>query len=150
MPSFLSSVAAHAKAHHESLNAAYSTYYAPGSTTTPSSSTETSRNNSIAMPAQKKNPTNASKAWKALKKHHQEMNEAYSVYYAPGIASHSSSRSNSAAPSPRQSAEHERHEDEANAAPRNYQKVWKALKTRAVEHHKSVNSAYAQTYGMGL
>ncbi|KAJ4369162.1 hypothetical protein N0V83_006246 [Neocucurbitaria cava] len=147
MPSFLSSVAAHAKAHHESLNAAYSTYYSPRSSTSMPPSTETSRANSVTvMPAeQKRNPTNAAKAWNAIKKHHQEMNEAYQVFYSPG-ASASSSRSNSVV-SVEQPRQAQAHEEEAAAAPRNYQKVWKSLKNKAVEHHKSVNSAYAMTYG---
>ncbi|KAF1851727.1 uncharacterized protein K460DRAFT_362468 [Cucurbitaria berberidis CBS 394.84] len=138
MPSILSSVAAHAKAHHESMNAACEIYYSHPST-------ETSRNNSITSPAQKKNPTNAAKAWQAIKKHHQEMNEAYTVFYSPGVST-ASSRSNSAAHSPRESVEQERHEEEA-LAPKNYQKIWKALKTKAIEHHRSVNSAYETMYG---
>ncbi|KAH7359872.1 hypothetical protein BKA66DRAFT_537211 [Pyrenochaeta sp. MPI-SDFR-AT-0127] len=147
MPSFLSSVAAHAKAHHESLNAAYSTYYSPNSSAAPSA--QPSRNNSITMPQeeQKKGPTNASKAWNAIKKHHQEMNEAYSVYYSPGVST-TSSRASSAASTPRASIEHERHEEEPQA-PRNYSKVWKAIKNRAIEHHRSVNQAYAYTYNIG-
>ncbi|KAL6710811.1 hypothetical protein ACN47E_007868 [Coniothyrium glycines] len=139
MPSFLNTI----KAHHDSLNAAYSTYYAPG-TSTPSS-TATSRNNSVAMPAphQKKAPTNASKAWSAIKQHHRDMNHAYTAFYSP-TASSASSRTSSAAPSPRHSAEHVR--DAQPKQPRNYQKAWSAVKNRAVEHHRSVNAAYASTY----
>ncbi|KAF2850931.1 hypothetical protein T440DRAFT_489374 [Plenodomus tracheiphilus IPT5] len=146
-------MAARAKAHHDSLNSAYATYYAPGvsTTTTPTTSTETSRSSSIAMPTStsstKKAPTNASKAWSAIKKHHREMNEAYTVFYSPGVSA-SSSRTNSASSSPRQSAEAPRHEVQGEVAERNGTKVWKALKNRVVEHHKSVNSAYAKTYGM--
>lgn len=146
MPSFINSI----KAHHDSLNAAFSTYYAPGSSTTstPTSSTEPSRNNSIAMATseQKKAPTNASKAWTAIKQHHRDMNEAYTAFYSPG-ASPAGSRNNSAAPSPRHSSEHVRSEEEPEK-PRNYQKIWKAVKTRAVEHHRSVNAAYATTYNI--
>lgn len=152
MPSnVFTTVAARAKAHHDSLNSAYATYYAPGSSnTTPTSSTETSRSSSIAMPSSqptlKKSPTNASKAWSAVKKHHREMNEAYTVFYSPGVSTNNS-RNNSASSSPRQSGEAPRHEVAA-VAPRNATKVWKALKNRVIEHHKSVNSAYAKTYGM--
>lgn len=76
------------------------------------------------------------------------MNEAYSVFYAPGVATPASSRSSSVAPSRGASfeAERVRHEEEAHM-PRNYQKVWKAIKTRAVEHHRSVNNASATVYG---
>ncbi|CAN9444057.1 unnamed protein product [Alternaria alternata] len=134
MPNFLSSVAAHAKAHHESINAACNAYYG-GS----------------------RNPTNASKAWKALKKHHQEMNSAFAVYYSPSF-SPSASRSSSTASSPRQSGEASRksvgaapatfEEKEATQeGPRNYQKAWKGLKNKIVEHHRSVSNAYEHTYG---
>ncbi|OAL49898.1 hypothetical protein IQ07DRAFT_40642 [Pyrenochaeta sp. DS3sAY3a] len=141
MPSFLSNVAAHAKAHHEAVNAAYTTYYGiPASTP---SSTEPSRANSVATPtsAAEKRPTNAAKAWNAIKKHHHEMNEAYTVFYAPSA----SSRQNSAASSPRHSVDEPR--EQRDEAPRNYQKMWKGLKGRIVEHHRSVNAASSAVYG---
>lgn len=152
MPSnVFSTMAARAKAHHDSLTSAYTTYYT-GSSSAPASrpiSTETSRNSSIAAPSSTtaQAPTNASKAWSAIKKHHREMNEAYTVFYAPG-SSASSSRSNSTASSPRQSVEEPTVYSVAPVAERNGTKAWKALKNKVVEHHRSVNAAYAQTYGV--
>ncbi|KAH6842081.1 hypothetical protein B0T12DRAFT_362871 [Alternaria alternata] len=146
MPNFLSSVAAHAKAHHESINAACNAYYggSVSTYTSPASSTQTSRNPSTTS-SQQRNPTNASKAWKALKKHHQEMNSAFAVYYSPSF-SPSASRSSSTASSPRQSGEASR-KSAAQEGPRNYQKAWKGLKNKIVEHHRSVSNAYEHTYG---
>ncbi|CAA9960276.1 hypothetical protein CFE70_003717 [Pyrenophora teres f. teres 0-1] len=156
MPNFLNSVAAHAKAHHESLNAAYNTYYGGSSTTTsPSTSRNTSRNTSVA--STKAGRTNASKAWKALKQHHQEMNAAFAAYYSPGHTP-STSRNSSAVSSPRHSGEVPRKSVQSHVSatatagdeqkPRNYQKAWKALKTKVVDHHRSVSAAYEQTYGV--
>jgi hypothetical protein len=142
MPSnVFSNIAAHAKAHHESLNAAYQATYAPGlsAASTPSTSRKSSTTSQDSQ-----SERNITKAWKALKKHHQEMNQAYSVFYStPG-----SSRSSSVAPTPKASFEAQRvqHEQESQA-PRNYEKVWKAIKTRAIEHHRSVNAASRVMYG---
>ena len=75
------------------------------------------------------------------------MNEAYAVFYSPGV-SPASSRAPSANPTPRVSFEQERQRmDMQSETPRNYQKVWRAVKEKAVEHHRSVNSASAAVYG---
>lgn len=146
--SILSSFAAHAKAHHESLNAAYSTYYSPGASAC--TSTEVSRNNSVAMPTQAERRSSSdssmSKAWKAVKKHHRDMNAAYSSYYAPGFASSpSGSRGSSVTSTPRHSNEEPRQEVVAEK-----KSAWKAIKKAVVEHHRSLNHAYAVTYGAGF
>jgi hypothetical protein len=147
MPSnVLSNMAARAKAHHESLNAAYQATYAP--TGRPSLSTsatpEASRNASEVSASSQSSERNITKAWKALKKHHREMSEAYEVFYAPGSSSPASSRTSSAAPTPKVSLDSVR---EMDNRPRNYEKVWTAVKNRVVEHHKSVNNASAAVYG---
>ena len=80
------------------------------------------------------------------------MNAAFAVYYSPGN-SPSASRNSSAVSSPRHSVEapsHSAEHDVKEAGPRNYQKVWKAIKNRAVEHHRSVSAAYDQTYGLHM
>ncbi|KAF2024366.1 hypothetical protein EK21DRAFT_104729 [Setomelanomma holmii] len=149
MPSnVFSTIASRAKAHHESLNAAYQATYAPGSTPRTSISTPpTSRKASTTSTSSQQSERNITKAWNAIKKHHQKMNEAYSVFYAPGSVA--STRANSAAPSRGASFEEVRHESEAGVEgkPRNYQKVWKSLKNKAVEHHRSVSNASATVYG---
>lgn len=145
MPSnVISTIAARAKAHHDSLNAAYVATYSPGSSprSSVSNTPEASRQASTASEYGERNIT---KAWKALKKHHQEMNEAYSVFYAPG-SSTASSRAPSAAPSRRASFEEARYEITAEQ-PRNYQKVWTTIKNKAAEHHRSVNAAADAMYG---
>ncbi|KAF2829859.1 hypothetical protein CC86DRAFT_379368 [Ophiobolus disseminans] len=145
MPSnVLSTIAARAKAHHESLNAAYQATYAPRTTSSASTPTP-SRNASTSSSASQ--DRNITKAWKALKQHHSDMNAAYSVFYAPGASTPaSSSRASSAAPTPKVSFEAEREALE-QGKPRNYEKVWSAVKSRAVEHHRSVRSASAAVYG---
>lgn len=148
MPSnVFSTMAARAKAHHEAVNAAYTTYYGRATVAGPVSPTS-SRSSSIAAPSSEspKSPTNASKAWSAIKKHHREMNEAYSVYYSPGVSA-APSRANSASSTPRHSAEAARKEPQSQQ-PCNIAKAWQAIKTKAVEHHRSVNAAAQQTYGI--
>ncbi len=151
----LSSFAAHAKAHHQSLNSAYTAYYGGSSTSTPAVSTpaslETSRNNSVVagMVGAPKSKTNANKLWTAIKNHHDEMNAAYSAYYSPGV-SRSNSPRGSMASSPRQSVEEPRSDDAAPKQPTNLAKHWKQLKTKVVEHHRGVNQAYRSAYGAGF
>lgn len=134
------------KAHHESLNHAYSNYYSPRASM--SYTPQTSRKSSTTSQDSQQSERNITKAWNAIKKHHREMNEAYSVFYSPGVITPGSSRSTSANPTPRVSFEGERmrHDEEASE-PRNYQKAWRAIKNKAVAHHRSVNSASAAVYG---
>ncbi|EAT77049.1 hypothetical protein HBI56_200470 [Parastagonospora nodorum] len=145
MPSnVLSTMAARAKAHHESMNAAYQATYSMGTSNT--STPSTSRKSSTTSVDQQ-SERNITKAWKALKKHHQEMNEAYTVFYSQGMVTPAgSSRSSSVAQTPKASFEQTRMSVEEQK-PRNIEKVWKAIKTRAVEHHRSVNNASAAVYG---
>ncbi|KAF9698503.1 hypothetical protein EKO04_003573 [Ascochyta lentis] len=151
--SILSSFAAHAKAHHEGMNQAYSAYYG-SSNSTPTVSTpaslETSRNNSVVagMVEAPKPKTNANKLWTAIKNHHDEMNAAYTAFYSPG-ASRSNSPRGSNASTPRHSLEEPRSEHAAPKQPTNLSKHWKQLKTKVVEHHRGVNAAYKAAYGAG-
>ncbi|KAJ4989301.1 hypothetical protein SVAN01_05206 [Stagonosporopsis vannaccii] len=152
--SILSSFVAHAKAHHEGMNQAYSAYYG-SATPTPATSTpgslETSRNNSVVagMVEAPKGKTNAHKLWTALKNHHEEMNAAYSAFYSPGN-SRAASPHGSVASSRRASVEEPRSEDAAPKQPTNLSKHWKQLKTKVVEHHRGVNAAYRAAYGAGF
>ncbi|KAJ4318624.1 hypothetical protein N0V94_004329 [Neodidymelliopsis sp. IMI 364377] len=150
--SILSSFVAHAKCHHESMNAAYSACYGGSSTSTPTVSTpaslETSRNNSVVagMAEAPKPKTNANKLWTALKNHHDEMNAAYTAFYSPG-ASRANSPRGSVSSSPRHSSEQPRTDSAAPKNPTNLSKHWKQLKTKVVEHHRGVNAAYKAAYG---
>jgi hypothetical protein len=144
MPSnVFTTVAARAKAHHESLNAAYQATYAPGLS---AASTPATSRKSSTVSNDSQSDRNITKAWKALKKHHQEMNQAYSVFYGSPASSRNNSATNSAATSPKASFEAQRAQNE-ELAPRNIEKVWKAIKNKAVEHHRSVNAASAAFYG---
>ncbi|KAG9205301.1 hypothetical protein B5807_05024 [Epicoccum nigrum] len=151
--SILSSFVAHAKAHHEGMNQAYAAYYGSPSGT-PASSTpaslETSRNNSVVagMAEAPKGKTNANKLWTALKHHHDEMNAAYTAFYSPGSSRANSPRSSTSS-TPRASIEEPRHASESKQQPTNLSKHWKQLKTKVVEHHRSVNQAYRAAYGLG-
>lgn len=151
--SILTSFVAHAKAHHEGMNQAYSAYYG-SATSTPAASApgslETSRNNSVVagMVDAPKGKTNANKLWTAIKNHHEEMNAAYSAYYSPG-SSRANSPRGSVSSTPRASIEEPRSE-EAAKQPTNLSKHWKQLKTKVVEHHRGVNAAYRAAYGAGF
>lgn len=151
--SILASFVAHAKAHHEGMNQAYSAYYGtPSGTPAPSApaSLETSRNNSVVagMVEAPKGKTNANKLWTALKNHHDEMNAAYSAFYSPG-SSRAASPRGSVSSTPRVSTEEPRQAAEPKQ-PTNLSKHWKQLKTKVVEHHRSVNQAYKAAYGAGF
>ncbi|KAF2190621.1 hypothetical protein K469DRAFT_721525 [Zopfia rhizophila CBS 207.26] len=82
------SLAKHAKAHHESVNAAYSVYYGGGVSASSSTrpSFESARSTSSVDSA--KPESNMNKAWKAVKKHakehHESVNAAYGAYYGAG------------------------------------------------------------------
>jgi hypothetical protein len=152
--SILSSFVAQAKAHHDGMNQAYSAYYG-SQVSTPAASTpaslETSRNNSVVagMVEAPKSKTNAGKLWTAIKNHHDEMNAAYSAFYSPGNSRATSPRG-SVSSTPRASIEEPRSEDAAPKQPTNLSKHWKQLKTKVVEHHRSVNAAYRSAYGQGF
>ena len=73
-----------AKAHHQSVNAAYDTYYSGGvsprmSSTSERPSAAASRQNSTSSVS-----SNLHKAWKKIKEHHDSMNDAYVAYYGGG------------------------------------------------------------------
>lgn len=151
--SILSSFVAHAKAHHQAMNEAYSVFYgspAPTPSASASTSLESSRNNSVVagMVDAPKGKTNASKLWTAIKTHHEEMNAAYSAYYSPG-SSRAASPRGSVTSTPRASVEQTRSE-EAAKQPTNLSKHWKQLKTKVVDHHRSVNAAYRSAYGFSV
>ena len=147
--SILSSFVAHAKAHHEGMNQAYSAYY--GSSNSTPSSFEASRNNSVVagMAEAPKSKTNASKLWTAIKNHHDEMNAAYAAFYSPG-GSRATSPHGSISSTPHASIDEPGSEEIAPKQPTNLSKHWKQLKTKVVEHHRGVNQAYRAAYGAGF
>jgi hypothetical protein len=151
--SALSKLATYAKAHHESVNNAYSAYYAPGSTSTstrPSFDSKVSASSTLSAHSQSsvKSTSSMNKAWKAVKRHakehHESVNGAYAAYYGAG-----SSTVPSVAPVkslPKESFETDRtavSEDTVSSV----KKVWQGVKKHAKEHHDSVNAAHATYYG---
>ncbi|KAF1978276.1 hypothetical protein BU23DRAFT_450403 [Bimuria novae-zelandiae CBS 107.79] len=123
-------MAAAAKAHHQSVNAAYETYYSAGVSPRPSAST--SRQNSTSSTS-----SNLNKAWKKIKDHHDGMNDAFSTYYGGGR------RSQESWASPRNSI------DEAEREPLVEKKegLRKKIVNRVKEHHRSVTAAHRAYYG---
>ncbi|KAF2749103.1 hypothetical protein M011DRAFT_399603 [Sporormia fimetaria CBS 119925] len=151
MSSLLSTISAKAKAHHASVNAAYATYYSPtGSpSTTPAVSTTTSPRPSMdASSRSSSSSSRASDAWKAVKKaareHHDSVNAAYGAVYSAGTSRAGSVRPTPAG-SPRISMEQER--ELAKLHRGTGKSAWEKVKTRAKDHHRSVNAAYAVHYG---
>ncbi|KAL5114085.1 hypothetical protein ACEQ8H_008017 [Pleosporales sp. CAS-2024a] len=147
MPSnVFSTMAARAKAHHDSVNAAYQATYSLG-TPGPSAPAASRKSSTSSVhgsaPAAQQSNSNMAKAWKAIKRHHAQVNEAYAAFYFPG-GSAFPSRTTSAAATPKTSCEESRARVEgAEHKPRNLDKVWGAIKKKAVEHHRSVNAAAA-------
>jgi hypothetical protein len=156
MSSILSTVSQKIKAHHASVNAAYSTYYPSSSaSSTPAASTTSTPRLSMDSTTPSQSPStksNASKAWSAVKKaakeHHQSLNSAVDLYYGAGAPSTSSSRTSSAAASPRESLETSHGLVAAQPKVAGAQKekktnkAWAKVKKAAKEHHRSVNAAY--------
>ncbi|KAF2262349.1 hypothetical protein CC78DRAFT_319541 [Lojkania enalia] len=147
MPGALHSVAAAAKAHHDSVNAAYQTYYSSGSPSTrPSMESQQPRRESHDSTASTQSHLN--KAWESIKKaakqHHQSVNSAYGIYYGNGVTPSAT---------PRPSAESVRHADEAahpaEKTESGMKKMWEGVKKQAKAHHDSVNAAVGTYYGAG-
>jgi hypothetical protein len=169
MSTVLRTLATKAKEHHESVNAAYATYYSSGSSSngmtssqptpaaTPRPSLDTPHNtsNTSAPPSRSPSPSSpplVAKAWKSLKKaakdHHDSVNAAYSTYYAPGISSPSSQASSRLA-TPRESLDGVR---EGGVVVEGVKKesAWTKAKRAAKEHHREMNKAYATYYGTAM
>ncbi|KAK9771622.1 hypothetical protein SCAR479_11693 [Seiridium cardinale] len=76
----------HAKEHHDSVNAAYTTYY--GINTAPQEPVPTSSSSPSPAPVETAHRSSVDKAWSKVKKHakehHDSVNAAYTTYY--GIA----------------------------------------------------------------
>jgi hypothetical protein len=162
MSTILSTIAQKTKAHHVSVNAAYSTYY-PSPSTSPAASTATSPRQS--MDSTTSNNTTSSKksnsTWYSIKKaaheHHESLNSAYAVYYGAGAASRGSSATSSAVQSPRGSLEEAEQAmisgkpgQENQKKERGVSKAWEKVKKAAKEHHESVNAAHRAYYGAGV
>jgi hypothetical protein len=100
----------------------------------------TTNNNTIKMPA-------FSHLAAKAKAHHEGLNAAYATYY--GAHSPSSSASNSAATSPRQSMESATSDATKVERSGSVSKAWKSVKKAAKDHHDGLNAAYATYYGQG-
>jgi hypothetical protein len=168
MSTVLRTLATKAKEHHESVNAAYATYYSSGSSSngmtssqptpaaTPRPSLDTPHTSNTSTPSSRSpspsSPPLVAKAWKSLKKaakdHHDSVNAAYSTYYAPGISSPSSQASSRLA-TPRESLDGVR---EGGVVVEGVKKesAWTKAKRAAKEHHREMNKAYATYYGTAM
>jgi hypothetical protein len=149
-------LAARAKAHHESINAAYEVYYSggvsPSATPRPSMDSSARQQSTSSTPSSERS-SSVSKAWqsvkKAAKEHHESVNAAYATYYSGGV-SPSPSKNNSAVATPRASVESVRNEQEVQKEESGMGKAWGKVKQAAKEHHRSVNAAYGTYYGAGI
>ena len=92
-PSLFKSLAHAAKAHHESVNAAFTTFYGQGMnntpTTTPAPTPADTPRASIDSERSVKSESGLRKSWekvrKAAKEHHESVNGAYEAYYGAGM-----------------------------------------------------------------
>jgi hypothetical protein len=156
MSTIFQTIASKAKAHHASVNAAYSTYY-PSSSSTPSTSTTSTPRQSMDNTTSSQKSHKPNKAWSTIKKvakeHHESLNSAYTVYYGAGSSS-SSSPVSSAAGSPRGSLEATKvlaiEDAGQEKQQRRMSKAWEKVKKAAREHHEGVNAAYDTYYGAGV
>lgn len=155
--SLLNNLATKAKAHHNSLNAAYEVYYSGGVSPRPSLRAQ---HNSTSAASSSSESSNMSKAWtsfkKAAKEHHEGLNAAYATYYGGGAMPVSSEMV-----TPRTSSESTEsliHEDEKvygesvgtnESSASGMKKALEKAKKIAKEHHRSVNTAYESYYGGG-
>ncbi|KAF2017141.1 hypothetical protein BU24DRAFT_144184 [Aaosphaeria arxii CBS 175.79] len=107
-PSFISTLAHKAKAHHDGLNAAFNTYYGGAYGSNPSSQATSRRASHDSVEHKEPKEHKSNKTWKSIKKavveHHRSMNAAYSAYYGGG-SSPNQSRVNSTYVTPRASVE---------------------------------------------
>lgn len=161
------------KAHHQSVNAAYATYYGAGTTLTSTATTPSPSQQPSARPSMDSTRTRSTtstssttstvnKAWSTIKKaareHHESVNAAYEVYYGQTIRTSSSAapaRSLSTASTVSgdnddlkgkmqlQVKDLENKETKAR-------KAWARVKKMAREHHDSVNTAYDAYWAAGM
>jgi hypothetical protein len=83
------SLVARAKDHHESVNAAYASYYTGGRSSYISPRPSLDSQNSQKSSSSQTSTSGMSKAWqsvkKAAKEHHQSVNATYETYYCGGL-----------------------------------------------------------------
>jgi len=159
--SLLKTIAAHAKEHHDSVNAAFVATYSPGiHNTTNIPSTRPSMDSQRTTSTSSSTST-LSKTWSSIKKHakehHESVNAAYATYYSGGmVREHSASSVRSSAStvagSPRVSLEDKKggpvvEVEAVEKGDGHVKKMARAIKKRAVEHHRSVTAAHRAYYG---
>jgi hypothetical protein len=124
------------KAHHQSVNAAYATYYS-GGTSPRSSSSEPASASSSRQNSMSSTTSSLGKAWNKIKEHHEGMNGAFAAYYG------GSRRPQEPWKSPRSSID----EVEQALPAEKKDGLGKKMKNAIKDHHRSVNAAYRTYYG---